>query len=278
MNILSVSLASKEGPQQLVESFKNTGFAVVTHHGIPQDLIQKVYKEWTDFFASEAKFDFVFDKATQSGYFPFKSENAKDSPIKDLKEFYHYYPNKDLPSVFSKATTELRDALLDVGKTLLHWLDTHSPREVLQRFSTPLAGMSVGSDRNLFRILHYPPLTGGEEAGAIRAAAHEDINLITLLPASTEMGLEVKDAQGKWHAVPGNFGDIVINVGDMLQEASGGFYKSTTHRVVNPAGAAAKRPRYSMPLFVHPRADVKLSERYTADAYLNQRLKEIGLI
>jgi len=278
MKIQSIPLSAKSSPQKLVESFRDTGFAVITDHGIPLGLVQKVYSEWQEFFASPTKFDFIFDKQTQSGYFPFKSENAKDSPIKDLKEFYHLYPGKVLPPTFTSATIELRDALLEVGKTLLEWLDSDSPAEVRSLFSVPLAGMSVGSNRNLFRVIHYPPLSGTEEAGAIRAAAHEDINLITLLPASTEMGLEVKDSKGNWHSVPGNFGDVVINVGDMLQEASGGFYKSTTHRVVNPAGAAAMRPRYSMPLFVHPRGEVKLSDRYTAESYLIQRLKEIGLI
>lgn len=277
MNILRVDLASAQGPQTLVESFRSTGFAIVSNHGIPQALIQKVYDEWKTFFASPAKFDFVFNKESQSGYFPFKSENAKDSPIKDLKEFYHYYPKDRLPSMMTTATQELRDSLLHVGEKLLGWLDLSSPETVQSLFSVPVATMATNSNQNLFRVIHYPPLTGTEEVGAIRAAAHEDINLITLLPASTEMGLEVKDAKGEWHAVPGDFGDIVINVGDMLQEASGGYYRSTTHRVVNPAGEAAQRPRYSMPLFVHPRPEVKLSERHTAKSYLDQRLKEIGL-
>ncbi len=277
MNILSVNLTSAEGPGRLVESFKSTGFAVISNHGIPKPLIEKVYSEWATFFASPSKFDFVFDKQSQAGYFPFRSENAKDNPIKDLKEFFHIYPGYNLPTTFSSATIELRDALLDVGQKLLTWLDEGSPTEVRSNFSVPLNQMAYQSDKTLFRIIHYPPLEGNEEGGAIRAAAHEDINLITLLPASTEMGLEVKDSTGAWHAVPGNFGDLVINVGDMLQEASGGFYKSTTHRVVNPKGEAAKRARYSMPIFVHPHPQVRLSQKHTAQSYLDERLREIGL-
>jgi isopenicillin N synthase-like dioxygenase len=138
--------------------------------------------------------------------------------------------------------------------------------------------MVTNSDKNLFRIIHYPPLTGSEQPGAIRAAAHEDINIITLLPASTAMGLQVKDNAGGWHDVPGNWGDIVINVGDMLQMASQNFYRSTTHRVVNPEGEAAKQPRYSMPLFLHPKPEVVLSETHTAQSYLDERLREIGLL
>jgi isopenicillin N synthase-like dioxygenase len=134
------------------------------------------------------------------------------------------------------------------------------------------------SQENLLRIIHYPPLQGTEEQGAIRAAAHEDINLITLLCSATAAGLEVKDTNGKWHQVPCDPGSIAINAGDMLQLASKGFYKSTTHRVMNPMGPQAKLPRYSMPLFLHPRPDVVLSEGVTAGEYLKQRLRDIGLL
>jgi isopenicillin N synthase-like dioxygenase len=137
--------------------------------------------------------------------------------------------------------------------------------------------MIENSDANLFRILHYPPLTGEHEPGAVRAAAHEDINLITLLPAATAPGLEVKDSHGHWISVPCDPGNIIINAGDMLQLASEGYYKSTTHRVVNPPENEAKKSRYSMPLFLHPRSEAHLSPTLTAGEYLNQRLREIGL-
>ncbi len=277
MNILSVKFTDQSAPKDFVESLRTTGFGVVSDHGITKELIEKVYREWADFFAGSAKHSYLFNPETQAGYFPFRSENAKDSPIKDLKEFYHIYPGFSLPSTLSPATQELYSSLMQVGSSLLRWLDENSPSEVRSLFSMPLAQMIERSEKNLFRIIHYPPLVGNEEAGAIRAAAHEDINLITLLPASTEMGLEVKGSKGEWIAVPGGFGDLVINVGDMLQEASGGFFKSTTHRVVNPKGEAAKRPRYSMPLFIHPRPEVRLSKQHTADSYLNERLKELGL-
>ncbi len=114
--------------------------------------------------------------------------------------------------------------------------------------------------------------------GAIRAAAHEDINLITLLPAATATGLEILDNQGNWHEVPCTMGDLVVNVGDMLQLASQGYYRSTTHRVVNPVGALVGRSRYSMPLFLHPRPEVILADGVTAKSYLQKRLREIGLV
>src|SRR6185312_15947729 len=112
----------------------------------------------------------------------------------------------------------------------------------------------------------------------IRAAAHEDINLITVLIAATSPGLQVKDANGNWHEVQCHPGTLVINSGDMLKMATGGFYGSTTHRVVNPAGPEAKKPRYSMPLFLHARKNVRLNEKYTAGSYLEERLLEIGLL
>ena len=277
MNILSVDFRDPKAPAKFVESLRTTGFGVVSNHGIEKSLISKVYDEWAQFFAGSQKHSYLFKPETQSGYFPFRSENAKDSPIKDLKEFYHIYPGFPLPSSISASTQELYDALMRVGRSLLTWLDENSPTNVRQKFSIPLAQMIERSEKNLFRIIHYPPLVGNEEEGAIRAAAHEDINLITILPASTEMGLEVKGVGSEWIGVPGGFGDLVINVGDMLQEASAGFFKSTTHRVVNPKGDAAKRPRYSMPLFIHPRPEVRLSSKHTADTYLNERLKELGL-
>ncbi len=127
------------------------------------------------------------------------------------------------------------------------------------------------------RILHYPPLTEHYEHDAIRAAPHEDINLITLLPAATTPGLEVKDLQGNWHAVTCDAGNIVVNVGDMLQLCTDFYYRSTTHRVVNPAGKDKLTSRYSMPLFLHPRPEVALTQERTADEYLRERLREIGI-
>ncbi|MDX2164570.1 MAG: 2OG-Fe(II) oxygenase family protein, partial [Gammaproteobacteria bacterium] len=116
------------------------------------------------------------------------------------------------------------------------------------------------------------------EKGAIRAADHEDINLLTLLPAATATGLQVKDVNNHWHEVESDPGTLVINVGDTLQECTDFYYKSTTHRVVNPQGDGAKKSRYSMPLFLHARGDVKLSSRYpTVETYWRERMRELGV-
>jgi isopenicillin N synthase-like dioxygenase len=109
----------------------------------------------------------------------------------------------------------------------------------------------------------------------VRAAAHGDINLLTILPAATEPGLQVLGKDNAWHDVPRDFGLLIINIGDMLAEASGGYYPSTVHRVLNPTGEAAKKPRISLPLFLHPRREVVLSERYTVEKYFNERMEEL---
>ncbi len=147
-----------------------------------------------------------------------------------------------------------------------------------EKFSIALSEMIKDSDKTLLRILHYPPMTGNEEPGAIRAAAHEDINLLTILPAANEPGLQVKTLEGEWLDVPCDFGNLIINIGDMLQEASGGYFPSTTHRVINPTGERQEKSRISLPLFLHAKPDVVLSERYTAHSYLMERLQELGVI
>jgi isopenicillin N synthase-like dioxygenase len=223
------------------------------------------------------KFDYKFKEIGQEGYFPFRTENAKDYSVKDLKEFYHFYTNSVVPKGMSQNTRNYFDQINRVGLELLKWIQDESPAEVKARFSIPLTQMVEGSGETLLRPIHYPPLEGNEEEGAVRAGAHEDINLITLLPAASAPGLEARDLQGKWHSIQVSPGELAINAGDMLQEASGGYFVSTTHRVVNPTGPEAKLPRYSMPLFIHPRPEVRLSERYTARSYLDERLKQIGL-
>ena len=131
------------------------------------------------------------------------------------------------------------------------------------------------SDHTLLRVLHYPPLRGDEDPGAVRAAAHGDINLLTILPAATEPGLQVLGKDEAWHDVPCDFGLLIVNIGDMLEEASGGYYPSTVHRVLNPVGDARFKPRISLPLFLHPRRDVVLSKRYTVGSYFDERMREL---
>jgi len=278
MKVKTVSFRSPMAAQEFCASLRETGFAVISDHPIPFRLITDTFDEWARFFASPSKLEHRFDERKQSGYFPFKTENAKDSRTKDLKEFFHYYPWSDLPPGTRVHTPVLYSELLRMSAELLRWIEVATPAEVGARLSMPLTTMIENSGDTLLRPIHYPPLDGSEEEGAVRAAAHEDINLITLLPAATAPGLQVRDLQGRWLDVPCDPGTIVVNSGDMLKLATDGYYPSTTHRVINPVGPEARKPRYSMPLFLHPRKDVRLSPAHTAGTYLAERLREIGLL
>jgi len=277
MNVRTVKYTDSNAPYEFTRSLRQTGFSVLTHHSIPKYLVDEVYSEWKKFFRSGAKTNYKFDPIKQDGFFPFGTENAKGCQTKDLKEFYHIYPWGRYPVEISNATIELYKRLVELTSVLLGWIQDETPDHVKSLFSIPLPEMIKRSKTNLLRILHYPPLDGGEEPGAIRGAAHEDINLITLLVAGTQPGLQVKDNNSKWHNVPCDIGSIAINAGDMLQEASGGYFPSTTHQVINPGNEIKNESRYSMPLFLHPRDEIVLSDRYTAGQYLDERLKEIGL-
>ena len=277
MQVAKIRYNDIDAPAMFTSSLQKTGFGVLADHPIHFELVNRVYKEWEEFFNSEKKHDYLFDPNNQDGYFPIGTENAKGYPIKDHKEFYHFYPWGRKPSTLSGATLELYDNLVNITSTLLDWIEKNTPSEIRSQFSEPLKNMIVGSQTNLLRVIHYPPFSGKENNKSLRAAAHEDINLITLLVAGTRPGLEAKDNNGKWHKITTDPGTIIVNIGDMLEEASGGYYPSTTHRVVNPDNDSSNDSRYSMPLFLHPRNEVILSEKYTAGKYLDERLEEIGL-
>lgn len=278
MNVQTVDFKSENASAQLAESLRETGFAVLTNHPISADRITEAYEAWSGFFADEGKHDWLRDPENQDGYFPFKSENAKGAAKKDLKEFYHVYSWGKVPDDINGVTRALYQDLVDLGQVLLGWLDEHTPHDVKSGMTSSLAQMMDQSAQSLFRILHYPPVADDAEAEAIRAAAHEDINLITLLLAGSRPGLQAMDRHGDWHNVSCDPGMITINNGDMLSLATDGYYPSTTHRVVNPdAGDGVNVSRYSMPMFLHPRPDAPLKQDFTADMFLQQRLKEIGL-
>ncbi len=277
MQVAKIHYNDKSAPAEFTKSLHNTGFGVITDHPIPIELVDSVYSEWDEFFHSQSKHDYLFDHIKQDGYFPLGTENAKGYTAKDHKEFYHYYPWGRIPDTFTDSTIELYDSLVKLTSSILEWIELNTPSEIRSRFREPLKNMIHESKTNLFRIIHYPPFSGNENKESVRAAAHEDINLITLLVAGTKPGLEAKDKNGNWHKISTDPGTIIVNVGDMLKEASGGYYPSTTHRVVNPVKQSNNNSRYSMPLFLHPRNDVILSDDYTAGEYLDERLKEIGL-
>ena len=276
MNVETVDYKAPDAKEALTRSLHNTGFAVLGNHPITAARINAFYEAWGNFFASEDKNNWLRDPENQDGFFPFQSENAKGQSVKDLKEFYHVYSWGRVPPSLEAETRAMHHDLQELGIELLAWLQEKTPAEVKARFTMPLEAMMAESVQSLLRILHYPPVQEQIEEGAIRAAAHEDINLITLLLAGSQPGLQAKDSQGNWHDVSCDAGMITINNGDMLSLASQNYFPSTTHRVVNP-DAEANQSRYSMPIFLHPRPDVMLDEELSAGDYLQQRLREIGL-
>ena len=250
LDVQVVDFTAPDAPQRFAESLHHTGFAVLRQHPIPQDLVEGIYAEWLAFFDSPAKEAYAFDPQRQDGWFSSAvSETAKGHTVKDIKEYYHLYPWGRHPAEVSDAARRYHGLAQSLAATLLGWVEAHAPAEVKARFSEPLPAMIEGSEQTLLRVLRYPPLRGDEPEGALRAAAHGDINLLTVLPAANEPGLQVLGRDGLWRDVPCDFGSLVINIGDMLEEASGGHYPSTVHRVVNPTGEGRFKSRISLPLF-----------------------------
>ena len=287
------------------EALADTGFFAVEHHGIAEDLTRAAYQAGKAFFGQpQATKDGYSRKAArgQRGYTGFGTEHAKDSSAPDLKEFWqvgrtdvpddhevhhaygaNFWPDAQVPE-FRPVMTALYQALDGLGRTLLEACAMH-----LDLPAGTFRDMAVGAD-TIVRVLYYPPVPGTVPAGAVRSAAHEDINLITLLSGATSEGLELSRRDGTWMGVHTGLDTIVVDSGDMLQNLTNGIYKSTTHRVVNPRDSSSER--FSMPCFVHPRKDVDLTPlpacvsrtggtaaypALTAGQYLEQRLREIGL-
>jgi isopenicillin N synthase-like dioxygenase len=290
--------------EELGGSFARFGFAVISDHGIPQDRIDKALAAAKKFFAlPEAdKLKYKLPVGGQRGYTPFGVETAKGETNYDLKEFWHV--GRDLPpghryrnhmadnvwpdaevAEFHETVGWLYGALDAMGLKVLEAIACYLGLE--RQFFVP----TVDFGNSILRLLHYPPVP--KEGPHIRAAAHEDINVITLLLGAEEAGLEVKDHDGRWIAINPPPGALVCNIGDMLQRLTNHRLPSTTHRVVNPAPERRGFPRYSTPFFLHFNSDYLIKtlpscvdaqhpDRYpqpiTADAFLQERLREIKLV
>ncbi len=274
--LTSLDFRAADTPPAFAESLRSTGFGVLGHHPLDIGLVSQIYAEWEAFFASGEAAGYRMARDTQDGYFSQDdAESAKGQSLQDIKEYFHFYP-------WGRCPPELRENLMryyqeahEFAATLLAWVEQYSPVAVASRYREPLSHMIEDSDVTLLRILRYPPLSGDEQG--VRAAAHEDINLLTILPVSNAPGLQVLGRDERWIDVSCDAGQVVVNIGDMLEEASGGYFPSTTHRVINPVDEDKSRSRLSLPLFLHPRPDVVLSDRHTAGTYLEERLRELGV-
>lgn len=275
MTVAVVDMYSAEAEMAFVEALRHTGFAVLHHPPLNAERLARMTEAWRAFFYSDEKWNYLAEETpsgNSSGFIPPDvSETAVGHSRKDLKEFFHIVPETILPAALADdAEAHLAEAL-SLGRLLLGWLDIHCGSALPPDLRGQLAESLSPSD-SLLRMLHYPPLQGDEAADAVRAAAHEDINLLTLLPVSAEPGLQVLGRDGRWMDVPGQPGDLIVNSGDMLQEATSRLLPSTSHRVINPPDADSNLSRISMPYFLAPDLDVRLSSQHTAGSYLRERL------
>ncbi len=289
--------------QALGDTYKEWGFAGISHHGIPDKVIQDALDAAEALFKlpEAVKTQYDMNNGGARGYTPFGKEIALNAEYHDLKEFWHVgrevnpkdtpYPDKLLPNVWPKEYPKFKapmlalyQALDNVGAKILSALALYLGED------KAYFAEKVNWGNSILRPLHYPPLPQ-EVTGNIRAAAHEDINLITLLVGSKQSGLEVLSRRGEWVPITTVPGAIICNIGDMLQRLTNHVLPSTTHRVVNPVGEEGQQSRYSIPFFLHPNPDMSLAALpqcvteenplreppVLAHDYLMKRLHDIGL-
>lgn len=286
--------------EQLFTGIKDYGFIILKDHGVPSSLFADAYRNLETFFGlpTETKMQYAKAHGGQRGYTPFGKEHAKDSPVMDLKEFWHvgrqvtpehpmakYYPENVWPqeiAEFRPVMEQIYFSLERAGRSLLQALTF--PLQIPQLYFDDL----VQDGNSILRLLHYPPIPEGTDPRCLRAAPHEDINLITILPAATASGLQLKDRDGTWLDVNAEPDTLIVDAGDMLSRLTNDVIPSTTHQVVNSPESGSSS-RYSMPFFMHPHPEAILSCLYScrgagakypdisAHDFLMQRLREIGL-
>jgi isopenicillin N synthase-like dioxygenase len=289
--------------RDLGKAFHEVGFVAVVNHGIPKSLVDGFYSNSRSFFDLpediKRKYE-IAGLAGQRGYTSFGKEHAKQSKVADLKEFFQIgqqvpadhplkpqYPDNvsvaEKPE-FAQMGRDLYQSFERAGSQLLEAIAIHLDldKDYFNHYIT--------DGNSILRSIFYPPITH-EPASAIRAEQHEDINLITLLVGASAGGLQLLNSDDEWVAIMPEADEIVINVGDMLQRLTNNYLKSTTHRVVNPPHEEWHLPRLSIPFFLHPVSSMDLTcldtcvtadnplqyESITAGAYLDERLREIGL-
>lgn len=285
-------------------AYREFGFCGFSNHGLPDVVVDEAYGVFKRFFAlpEAVKMQYRSAAGGQRGYTPFGIEQARDQSVPDLKEFWHSgreveggnpWPDILEPNPWPSEIPEFREKVC----LLFDSLDALG-RKILQ-----IIGLALGLDQHWFearvnlgnsvlRAIHYPPIRH-REVRAVRAARHEDINLITLLIGSNEEGLQILSRDGDWLPVTSIPGAIVVNIGDMMKRLTNHVLPSTPHRVVNPPGSRSDEPRYSIPFFLHPNPDFLIDtlpgcisqenpDRYpepiTANDFLIQRLREIKLM
>lgn len=300
-DLTAFTCGDREQQQTFVRSsgaaLEQIGFFALTGHGVDVEVIRSAYHVAAQLFAlpeeSKRRYE-VPQLQGQRGFISFGQEHAKGSTIADLKEFWHVGPEGselELSNLWPQEVPEFRSVMLELYRQL-QICAQHLLRALARYLGEPETYLaeSIEGGSTILRVIHYPPIPPDAPTQSMRAAPHEDINLITLLCEATSMGLEIQQRDGSWLPIQAIPGQIIVDSGDMLQQLTNGLFKSTTHRVTNPADD--RQRRFSMPFFVHPRASVDLTPlpsciartggevrfpTITAGAYLAQRLQEIGL-
>ena len=285
-------------------AFEEIGFVALDGHFLDSDFNEKLYKEIRSFFdlPQEIKNKYEIPGISgQRGYVSFGKESAKGSKHGDLKEFWHfgqYVENDDklLKEYPSNVEVTENEQFNIIGKQTYRLLEKTS-KYVLRALALYLNldefyfDKYIVNGNSILRPIHYPPILD-KPKDAVRAAAHGDINLITLLMGAQGRGLQVKNNKGVWIDAIASKDQLMINVGDMLSRHTNNKLKSTVHRVINPSKELMKKSRYSIPFFMHPISDMKLNvlescidennpkafDDITAGEFLNQRLVELGLL
>ena len=294
----------EEFVQSIGKAFQEIGFCAVKGHLLSDDLVERLYKQIKLFFdlpyEVKAKYEFP-QYSGQRGYVSFGKESAKGSKHGDLKEYWHfgqyieeaekekynYFPNihvDELPE-FNKVGKEVYEALEKTAKYILRALALYLNIE------EDYFDKYIKNGNSILRPIHYPPILEDPKE-AVRASAHGDINLITLLMGAHGKGLQVQHSNGDWIDAVASEDELMINIGDMLSRHTNNLLKSTVHRVVNPDRELLKKSRYSIPFFMHPVSEMKLNvlescisdespksfDDITAGDFLNERLVELGLL
>jgi len=294
----------EEFVQSIGKAFQEIGFCAVKGHLLSDELVERLYKQIKLFFdlPDEVKTKYeVPQYAGQRGYVAFGKESAKGSKHGDLKEYWHfgqyisedekdkynYFPNihvDELPE-FNKVGKEVYSSLEKTAKYILRALAMYLNIE------ENYFDQYIKNGNSILRPIHYPPILDDPKE-AVRASAHGDINLITLLMGAHGKGLQVLHSNGEWIDATASKDELMINIGDMLSRHTNNVLKSTVHRVVNPDKELLKKSRYSIPFFMHPVSEMKLDvlescvseespksfDDITAGDFLNERLVELGLL
>lgn len=298
------TIKKKKFIKEIGEAYEEIGFVALRGHFLSDELSTKLYTEVKSFFDLPTKVKESYEIegiGGQRGFTSFGKESAKGKKEGDLKEFWHFgqevVDNEKLKAEYPK-NVQVNEVpnFNEIG------METYKKLEKTAIYVLRALALYIGLDEMYFdkyvvngnsilRPIYYPPIKG-EPKGAVRAAAHGDINLITLLMGASASGLQVQNKQGEWIGVTALPDQLVINVGDMLERLTNNKLRSTIHRVVNPPREDWDKPRYSIPFFTHPISEMPLNclpecitdthpkvyDDITAGEFLNERLRELGLL